>query len=500
MSPFLLFSFVIGYFLVLLGVAAYTSRNATNETFFIGNRNSNWVLVAFGMIGTSLSGVTFVSVPGTVGNMVNGGYGAFGYFQVILGYIIGYMVIAFVLIPLYYKLNLTSIYHYLEIRLSRESYKTGALFFIISRLFGATARLYLVINVLQIFILDQMGIPFVLTTAIILAMILLYTWKGGVKTIVYTDTLQTSFMLLGLVICLVYILSEMNIGMVDAFQRMSDHQYLHIFDTNVLNKSFFLKNIIGGAVIAITMTGMDQEMMQKNISVKRMQDSQKNILTFTGTLVIVNLLFLVLGGLLYLYMIDKGAIYENKSFLFENKNIIGDDLFPSVALFHLPPALGIIFIIALISALFPSADGALTALTSSFCIDILGIQRRKELTEAQQKRTRMSVHLSFAVVFLLCILLFKWIDNKSIIGVILDLAGYTYGPLLGLFAFGILTKRVINKGYGVTIICLAAPACSYLLGKNAASIFNGYQIGFEMLLINGIMTFIGLWIYSKKAN
>lgn len=452
------------------------------------------------MIGTSLSGVTFVSVPGTVGNMVNGGYGAFGYFQVILGYIIGYMVIAFVLIPLYYKLNLTSIYHYLEIRLSRESYKTGALFFIISRLFGATARLYLVINVLQIFILDQMGIPFVMTTAIILAMILLYTWKGGVKTIVYTDTLQTSFMLLGLVICLVYILSEMNIGMVDAFQRMSDHQYLHIFDTNVLNKSFFLKNIIGGAVIAITMTGMDQEMMQKNISVKRMQDSQKNILTFTGTLVIVNLLFLVLGGLLYLYMIDKGAIYENKSFLFENKNIIGDDLFPSVALFHLPPALGIIFIIALISALFPSADGALTALTSSFCIDILGIHRRKELTEAQQKRTRMSVHLSFAVVFLLCILLFKWIDNKSIIGVILDLAGYTYGPLLGLFAFGILTKRVINKGYGVTIICLAAPACSYLLGKNAASIFNGYQIGFEMLLINGIMTFIGLWIYSKKAS
>lgn len=500
MSPFLLFSFVIGYFLVLLGVAAYTSRNATNETFFIGNRNSNWVLVAFGMIGTSLSGVTFVSVPGTVGNMVNGGYGAFGYFQVILGYIIGYMVIAFVLIPLYYKLNLTSIYHYLEIRLSRESYKTGALFFIISRLFGATARLYLVINVLQIFILDQMGIPFVLTTAIILAMILLYTWKGGVKTIVYTDTLQTSFMLLGLVICLVYILSEMNIGMVDAFQRMSDHQYLHIFDTNVLNKSFFLKNIIGGAVIAITMTGMDQEMMQKNISVKRMQDSQKNILTFTGTLVIVNLLFLVLGGLLYLYMIDKGAIYENKSFLFENKNIIGDDLFPSVALFHLPPALGIIFIIALISALFPSADGALTALTSSFCIDILGIHRRKELTEEQQKRTRMSVHLSFAVVFLLCILLFKWIDNKSIIGVILDLAGYTYGPLLGLFAFGILTKRVINKGYGVTIICLAAPACSYLFGKNAASIFNGYQIGFEMLLINGIMTFIGLWIYSKKAS
>ncbi|MFZ9743423.1 MAG: sodium:solute symporter family transporter, partial [Chitinophagaceae bacterium] len=264
MSPILLFSFVIGYFLILLGVAAYTSRNATNETFFIGNRNSNWVMVAFGMIGTSLSGVTFVSVPGTVGNLVNGGYGGFGYFQVILGYIIGYMVIAFVLIPLYYKLNLTSIYHYLEIRLSRESYKTGAFFFIISRLFGATARLYLVINVLQIFILDQMGVPFVVTTAIILLMILLYTWKGGVKTIVYTDTLQTSFMLLGLVICLVYILSQMNISFGDALDRMKEHDYLNVFDTNLLNKSFFLKNIIGGAVIAITMTGMDQEMMQKN--------------------------------------------------------------------------------------------------------------------------------------------------------------------------------------------------------------------------------------------
>ncbi|MFZ9262309.1 MAG: sodium:solute symporter [Chitinophagaceae bacterium] len=500
MSPILLFSFVIGYFLILLSVAAYTSRNATNETFFIGNRNSNWVLVAFGMIGTSLSGVTFVSVPGTVGNLVNGGYGGFGYFQVILGYIIGYMVIAFVLIPLYYKLNLTSIYHYLEIRLSRESYKTGAFFFIISRLFGATARLYLVINVLQIFILDQMGVPFVVTTAIILLMILLYTWKGGVKTIVYTDTLQTSFMLLGLVICLVYILSQMNISFGDALDRMKEHDYLNVFDTNLLNKSFFLKNIIGGAVIAITMTGMDQEMMQKNISVKRMQDSQKNIITFTTTLVIVNLLFLVLGGLLYLYMIDKGAFYQEKTFLFQNKNIIGDDLFPTIALYHLPQTIGIIFIIALISALFPSADGALTALTSSFCIDILGIKRREDMSEAEQKKTRMTVHLSFAFVFLLCILLFKWINNKSIIGVILDLAGYTYGPLLGLFAFGILTKRTLKTGYGVTAICLLAPVLSYLLGKNAPVIFNGYQIGFEMLLINGILTFIGLWLFSKKQS
>ena len=500
MSPLLLFSFVLGYFLILLGVAFYTSRNATNETFFIGNRNSNWILVAFGMIGTSLSGVTFVSVPGTVGNIVNGGYGAFGYFQVILGYIFGYIVIAFFLVPLYYKLNLTSIYHYLEIRLGKESYKTGALFFIISRLFGATARLYLVINVLQIFILDEMGVPFIATTAVILFMILLYTWKGGVKTIVYTDTLQTSFMLLGLIICLLYILSQLHISTGDALKQMGEHDYLRIFDTHFMNKSFYLKNLLGGAVIAIAMTGLDQEMMQKNISVRRMKDSQKNIMTFTVTMVIVNLLFLTLGGLLYLYMIKKGAFYQDKTFLFNGKNIIGDDLFPTIALYHLPQTISIIFIIALISALFPSADGALTALTSSFCIDILGIKRRSDLSEAAQKKSRMIVHFSFAIVFLLCILLFKWINNKSIIGVILELAGYTYGPLFGLFAFGLLTKRVIQKGYAVTFICLMAPALCYLLGKNAALLFNGYQIGFEMLLINGMVTFVGLWLISKKPS
>lgn len=500
MSSLLLFSFVVGYFLILLAVALYTSRNATNETFFIGNRSSNWLLVAFGMIGTSLSGVTFVSVPGTVGNLVNGSYGAFGYFQVIIGYIFGYLVIAFVLVPLYYKLNLTSIYHFLEIRMSRESYKTGALFFIISRLFGATARLYLVINVLQIFILDKMGVPFIATTAVILCMILLYTWKGGVKTIVYTDTLQTSFMLFGLIICLMYILSSMNISIADAWSQMNAHQYVKVFDTNVLHKSFFLKNIIGGAFIAIAMTGLDQEMMQKNISVKKMKDSQKNILTFTATIIIVNILFLSLGGLLYLFMIDKGASYQSNAFLFDGKNIIGDDLFPTIALYHAPQTIGIIFIIALISALFPSADGALTALTSSFCIDILGIKRRSDLSEFQQKKTRILVHLGFAILFLICILIFKWINNKSIISVILDLAGYTYGPLLGLFAFGILTKRKIKKGFGVTIICLAAPILCYVLGRNATFLFHGYQIGFEMLLINGMVTFSGLFLYSTKQS
>jgi len=499
MSSLLLFSFVLGYFTLLLGVAMYTARNATNESFFIGNRNSNWMLVAFGMIGTSLSGVTFVSVPGTVGNISSTGFNGFAYFQVIIGYVFGYLAIAYVLIPLYYKLNLTSIYHYLDQRFGKESYKTGALFFIISRTFGATARLFLVINVLQIFILDKMNVPFVFTAALILLMILLYTWKGGVKTIVYTDTLQTSFMLIGLVICLVYILSNLDLSLGQALGMMTDKGYTKIFETEINSKAFFLKNIIGGAVIAIAMTGLDQEMMQKNISVRTMKDSQKNIFTFTAIMVVVNLLFLVLGGLLYLYLSDKGATYDGKQFLFEGKNVIGDDLFPTIALFHLPPAIGIIFIIALISALFPSADGALTALTSSFCIDILGIRRNESLSEASQKRTRIVVHLSFAVIFLFCIMLFKWIDNKSIIGIILDLAGYTYGPLLGLFAFGILTKRKLGSGYGVTAVCLIAPAACYALGKHAATWFNGYQIGFEMLLINGLLTFLGLFLISKKG-
>ncbi len=500
MSPVLLFSFVLGYFLLLLGVSMYTARNATNESFFIGNRNSNWMLVAFGMIGTSLSGVTFVSVPGTVGNISGLSYNGFSYFQVVLGYILGYMVIAYVLIPLYYKLNLTSIYHYLDQRFGRESYKTGALFFIISRTFGATARLFLVINVLQIFILDEMGVPFVLTSSIILFMILLYTFKGGVKTIVYTDTLQTTFMLAGLIICIVYILTQIDLSFLQVIDSMQEKGYTKLWITNFNSKSHVLKNIIGGAVIAIAMTGLDQEMMQKNISVRTMKDSQKNILTFTTIMVIVNLLFLFLGGLLYLYTTLNGGAYDGNQLLFEGKNIIGDDLFPTIALFHLPPAIGVIFIIALISALFPSADGALTALTSSFCIDILGIRRQEGLTEEKQKRTRIFVHLSFAIVFLICVMAFKWINNKSIIGIILDLAGYTYGPLLGLFSFGMLTKRILPKGYGVTVVCLLAPAICYALGKAAPSLFNEYQIGFEMLLINGMLTFFGLWMLSKKPD
>jgi Na+/proline symporter len=515
MSAGLLFSFVIGYFVILLVVAWYTSRNSNNDTFFIGNKNSNWMLVAFGMIGTSLSGVTFVSVPGGVGDIAGGSFKGFAYMQVAIGYLIGYCVIAFVLLPLYYRLNLTSIYNYLKQRFGDKAYKTGALFFIISRTVGATARLYLVINILQFFILDKMGVPFVVTASFILLMILLYTFEGGVKTIVYTDTLQTTLMVTGLIVCVVYILSNLGISGGEALSEMKDKGYLNIFNTDVNSKGFFLKQIIGGAFITIAMTGLDQEMMQKNISVKRLGDSQKNVMTMAVVMTGVLFLFLMLGGLLYMYTLSKGGMYADvevdgkmmKQLLVADPhhpgqmlNVIGDKMFPSIAMNFLPPAISIIFIIALISALFPSADGALTALTSSFCIDMLGLQRREGLDEKAKKRTRLTVHFTFAFIFLACIMVFYVLNNNSIIDIILDLAGYTYGPLLGLFSFGILTRRRVPDSFNITFICLVAPVLSYFLAKYAKDIFGGYQIGIELLIINGLLTFLGLLMISKKQN
>lgn len=508
MSPAILFSFVIGYFVILLAVAWRTSRNSNNETFFSGNKNSNWMLVAFGMIGTSLSGVTFVSVPGAVGDFSGAAFKGFAYMQVAIGYIIGYCVIAFVLLPLYYRLNLTSIYNYLLQRFGVVAYKTGSLFFIISRTVGATARLYLVINILQIFILDKLGVPFLVTAAVILLMILLYTFEGGVKTIVYTDTLQTSLMILGLVICVIFILSQLHLSGGEAITQIKDRGYFNIFNYDVNSKGFFLKQIVGGAFITIAMTGLDQEMMQKNISVKKLGDSQKNIITMTIILVCVLFLFLVLGGLLYLYSTSKGASYTDvmvdgkmtKQLLLNGNNILGDRMFPSVAMGLLPPAISIMFIIALISALFPSADGALTALTSSFCIDILGLQKRTDINDKTKKTWRLIVHFSFTVIFLLCIWIFYVIADNSIIDKILDLAGYTYGPLLGLFAFGIFTKRSLNNTLLITAICLLSPVICYLLNVYSVELFGKYKIGIEMLLINGFITFIGLLLISKKGT
>lgn len=479
MSPSLLFSFVIGYFVILLLVAWYTGRNSNNDSFFIGNRNSNWMLVAFGMIGTSLSGVTFVSVPGAVGR------DAFGYFQITLGYLIGYITIAYVLLPLYYRLQLTSIYNYLHNRLGMLSYKTGASFFILSRTLGATARLYLVVNILQEAILQSFGVPFWLTTLIILVMILLYTYEGGVKTIVYTDTLQTTCMLLGLIICVVYILNTLHIGFGESITAMQERGMTKVFFTDPHSKSFFLKQILAGAFITITMTGMDQEMMQKNISVKTLKDSQKNILSLSLIMMVVLLLFLFLGGLLHLY----GAEQQVKA--------SGDQLFPEIALHHMPPIISVIFIIALISALFPSADGAMTALTASFCIDILGMQRKTGWTDAQKKKIRQRIHLLFAFIFLVFVLVFKWVNNQSMINVILKVASYTYGPLLGLFAFGILNKKQV-KDRLVPVVCVLAPLVCFLIDTYQKQLFGSFEIGLELLLINGGLTYLGLLLIQQK--
>jgi len=481
MTPALMIFVITIYFLVLLGISWYTARNTTNKGFFIGDKSSPWYIVAFGMIGTSLSGVTFVSVPGTVETQ------SFSYLLVVLGYFIGYLVVAYVLLPIYYKLSLTSIYHFLEQRFNMTSYKTGALLFIVSRTVGATARLYLVIRVLQYFILDAAGVPFWLTAFFILLLIVAYTYKGGVKTIVWTDTLQTTFMLGGLIVSVYYILHSLDYSFSFALAEMQNKDYTKLFISDVNSPAFYLKHIIGGAFIAITMTGLDQEMMQKNISVRTLKDSQKNIISLSVILIFVNFLFLFLGGLLYLY-----AQHHNLA-------LKGDDLFPTIALNHFPPVMGLVFIIALISALFPSADGAITALTASFCIDILGINRRKELSDKQQVKIRSNVHLIFAVVFLLAVMIFHWIDNRSIIDLILKLAGYTYGPLLGLFAYGVFSKRQVTEKL-VPIICLLSPAICYVLADNSAAWFNGYKFGYELLIVNGALTYLGLHLVSKKTN
>jgi Na+/proline symporter len=503
MNSGILLTVIIAYFALLLAVAWYTSRNSNNESFFIGNRNSNWMLVAFGMIGTSLSGVTFVGVPGGVGT------GNFYYFQVVLGYLLGYAVIAFVLLPLYYRMNLTSIYTYLEKRFGINAHKAGAFFFIISRVVGATARLYLVISILQTFVFDRLQgvhIPFWLTAIIILLLILLYTFEGGVKTIVYTDTLQTTGMLVGLVVFVFAVIKVLGTDFGGAWNMMADKGYTEIFNTNVKAGSFALKHIIGGMFIAIAMTGLDQEMMQKNISVKTLKGSQKNMMAFSIVLLVVNFLFLVLGGVLYLYAEQNGI------------KAAPDDLFPTIALSGVfSTAIAIIFIIALISALFPSVDGAITSLTSCFCIDILGLNK-KGGTEKEKKVTRLKVHFTFALIFLLMVMVFKWMNDKAIIDFILKFAGVTYGPLLGLFAFGILTKRKLNDKL-VWPVCIIAPLLALALDmlsnpgwygtklhinlglKNISeAMFHGYIIGNELILINGIFTFLGLYFISKPET
>ncbi|WP_175621471.1 sodium:solute symporter [Chryseobacterium schmidteae] len=516
-SGTILLLFVFVYFIGLLVISYFTSRNSDNQSFFIGNKKSKWWLVAFGMIGTSLSGVTFISVPGTVGKMTGSEYifGGFEYYMMVIGFFIGYFIVAAILLPLYYKMNLTSIYTYLGKRFNVEAHKIGSVFFIVSRAIGATARLYLVVNVLQIFLLEGLGVPFWVTALVLLLMVLLYTFEGGVKTIVITDTLQTSFMIISLIACIVYILSNLNLSFGEAYTILEQKNYTHFINFDPNSKTFFLKTILGGIFITIAMTGLDQEMMQKNISVDNLQNSKKNMLTFAGTLLFVNLAFLFLGGLLYLFALQNGAEYSQITNMVDGKevvsnifgfkdsagnikNVMGDDLFPSLSLQgHFPMIISVIFIIGLISALFPSADGALTAVTSSYCVDLLNLNEDKNKTEKEKKRLRMKVHLIFTVVFFILIMVFKAMNDKSIVYLIMEIAGYTYGPLLGLFAFGIFTKFKISKKYSILTVTLLAPVLTYIINMLVTN-YTDYRIGVELIILNGLLTFIGLWLVKNK--
>lgn len=485
MSSTTILLFVFGYFLLLLAIAFYTSRGADNESFFIGRKKSNWLLVAYGMIGTSLSGVTFMSVPGEVQLK------HFTYMQVVIGYLLGYFVVAFVLLPLYYRLNLTSIYSYLKNRFGVISYKTGASFFLLSRTVGASIRIYLVLIVLQHFLLDNAGIPYFVSVFTILLLILLYTFKGGVKTIVWTDTLQTTGMILALIVTIFLISRELNFSFSQLFGAISAKGFTETFQLSDWKPgNYFLKHILGGAFVTITMTGLDQEMMQKNISVSTLGKSQKNMMLFSFILVVVNMLFLILGGALYVFAETKGITLPAKS----------DEVFPMIALNYLPPIAGLIFIIGLVSALFPSADGALTALTSSFCIDIIGLNENNTLNEKQKLKKRRTVHILITLLFFVLILLYQKLIEASVITTILKVAGYTYGPLLGIFAFGILTERKLNDSLMVPFICILSPAICWLLAENSKVWFGGYAFGFELLILNGAITFAGLFLWSLKKT
>jgi Na+/proline symporter len=483
MSPFLIVGILIIYFIGLYVVAHYTSKGANENSFFVGNKNSNWLVVAYGMVGTSLSGVTFMSVPGQVNSR------HFIYFSVVIGYFIGYFIVAYVLLPLYYKLQLTSIYNYLATRFDNTTYKTGALFFMLSRTLGATLRMYLVINVLQLFILNAWHVPFAVTTIIVLLMILAYTYQGGVKTIVWTDMLQTTFMIGALLACIGYLLNYMGFSLAEMIQSFEDKNYTEMFVTDPFSSKYFLKQIIGGAFVTIAMTGLDQEMMQKNISCKTLGEAQKNMVSFSFILLGINLIFLCLGGLLYLFAAKNNIAIP----------LLTDDLFPTLALNYMPPIISLLFIVGLISALFPSADGAITALTSSFCIDILGLPNNTKHTETKKSNIRKMVQLTILGIFFICILIFKWINQRAIIDLLLDIAGYTYGPLLGIFAFGIFTHKKLHHQW-VPIVVILAPVLSFILSYFSKSnyLYHNYQIGIELLIINGLFTFVGLWIISKK--
>ena len=473
MSSILLVSVILAYFILLFIISYLTGKNDSNETFFLGNRNSPWYIIAYGMIGTTLSGITFISVPGWVE------VSQFSYLQMVFGFFVGYIVVARVLLPLYYRLELTSIYTYLRDRFGYYSYKTGSSFFLLSRTIGASFRLFLIASVLQFAVFDSWSIPFYITVIITISLIWLYTYRSGMKTIIWTDTLQTTFMLATVFIISYTLIDRLNIefsGIFDLINK-SDYSKVFFFD-DWSDKKYFFKQFFSGVFMAIVMTGLDQDQMQKNLSCKNIKDAQKNMLVFSSILIFVDLIFLCLGALLYIYSDTFSLLIPSNA----------DMLFPSIALNSgLPSYVGILFIVGIIAAAYSSADSALTSLTTSFCVDILEFDKQEP---SQQVKTRKYIHLLMSIILLCVILFFNMINDQSVIKSLFTVAGYTYGPLLGMYAFGLFTKIKVNDKW-VPLVAILSPVFCFIIQLY-------FSFGFELLILNGLITFVGLLIISKK--
>lgn len=481
MNPTLVASLLSGYFILLILVAWLTSKKATTETFFTANRKSPWFVVAFGMIGTTISGVTFISVPGEVGNS------GFTYFEFVMGNFVGYLIVAFVLLPVYYRMNLISIYSYLEERLGFFSYKSGSFFFLLSRTVGAAFRMYLVAEVLQLAFFAHFGIPFGVTVFISIAMIWIYTTKGGVKTIIYTDSLQTVFLISAVILTIYFIFTSFGWSLGDMITKVAESPHSRVFDWDWRSGKFFPKQFLAGIFITIVMSGLDQDMMQKNLTCRNLKEAQKNMVTFSAIFVGVVWMFLTLGALLYIYAESHQLALPPKS----------DDLYPMLAINHMSLMIGVFFLLGITAANYASADSALTSLTTAFCIDFLNFSKRER---TNNKRILRITHVGFSLLLLIVILIFKAVNNQSVVMAVFKVAGLTYGPLLGLFAFGLLTKFQVRDRL-VPAVVIFSPLASWFLNEYSEQIFNGYQIGFELVIINGTITFLGLFaIRIREKN
>jgi len=492
MTPIAILSLIIVYFGILFFISHIVSKkNSDNDAFFKANKNSKWYLVAFGMIGTALSGVTFISVPGQVGSPDI----QFKYFQFVLGNAIGFILIAKVLLPLYYRMNLTSIYGYIEQRLGHISYKTAASIFLISRTIGSAARLYLVVIVLQRYVFDAFGVPFWLTVLISLGLIFAYTYRGGLKTIIITDTLQTVFLVSSVIFTIYFICDSLDYNMPEAFEAVKNSNYSKIFFyEDWLKSNFYIKQILGGIFVTLAMVGLDQDLMQKNLSCKNIGEAQKNMFTFTGIFVVINIFFLSVGALLYLYANKNGIEIP----MVDGKPRT-DLLFPEIAFNYLTLIPAIVFLLGLTAATFATTDSALTALTTSFCVDFLGMDKAENVLKPNMVRTRHMVHIGFSLLMFLVILAIYLLNSDSVVSLIFKIAAYTYGPLLGLYSFGLFMKRKTVKDAFVPIICVLAPAITFTISLYSKELFGSYEFAEELIIVNGGLTFIGLLIISKPA-